>query len=150
MVDFGSHPGNTECRFIAPGQPSSPKGRVALVQPTLSGSRSAAMTFHSSPATRYRTWRYDGYEFKVFVLDPRRTDGLSGTSIAALFKDRSGALWIGRSQILDRFDPRTETFTHYRIDSAAGFTEPVIRPPTFSVGLHSPFSVSADTKKDVC
>src|SRR6267154_5086036 len=41
----------TECRFIATGRPLLPERRVALVRPTLSGSRGAAMTLHSSPAT---------------------------------------------------------------------------------------------------
>jgi hypothetical protein len=41
--------------------------------------------------TQYGLNRYDGYEFKLFVHDPRRTNSLSGTFIAALFKDRSGA-----------------------------------------------------------
>src|SRR6266481_8491055 len=41
----------TECRFIATGRPSLPERRVALVQPTPSGSRGVAMTLHSSPAT---------------------------------------------------------------------------------------------------
>jgi signal transduction histidine kinase/ligand-binding sensor domain-containing protein len=61
--------------------------------------------------TQYGLNRFDGYEFKVFVHDPRRPNSPSGADVTALFKDRSGALWIGCNQFLDRFDPRTETFT---------------------------------------
>jgi signal transduction histidine kinase/ligand-binding sensor domain-containing protein len=66
--------------------------------------------------TQYGLNRYDGYDFKLFVHDPRKENSLSGAFIFSLFKDRSGMLWIGCNQILDRFDPRTEQFTHYRID----------------------------------
>ena len=61
--------------------------------------------------TQYGLNRFDGYEFKVFVHDPRNANSLSGVVVTALFKDRSGALWVGCNQFLDRFDPRTETFT---------------------------------------
>jgi len=37
--------------------------------------------------------------------------------ISSLFKDRSGSLWIGFDEYLDKFDPVNETFTHYRIDT---------------------------------
>ncbi len=73
--------------------------------------------------TQYGLNRYDGYEFKVFVHDPRRSDSLAGTFVTALFKDRDDTIWVACSQVLDRFDPRTETFTHYRIhpdDSRGG------------------------------
>src|SRR5262245_60615245 len=38
--------------------------------------------------TQYGLNRYDGYEFKLFVHDPRRSDSLAGTFVTALFKDR--------------------------------------------------------------
>jgi signal transduction histidine kinase/ligand-binding sensor domain-containing protein len=63
--------------------------------------------------TQYGLDRFDGYEFKVFIHDPRRASTLSGAFISALFKDRSGALWVGCNEFLDRFDPRTETFTPF-------------------------------------
>jgi PAS domain S-box-containing protein len=66
--------------------------------------------------TQYGLNRYDGYKFKLFKHDPGRPDSLSGVSIYALFKDRSGKIWIANDQFLDRFDPTTETFTHYRVD----------------------------------
>ena len=36
-----------------------------------------------------------------------------------------GMLWIGCDQFLDRFDPATETFTHYRIESDASNRVPL-------------------------
>jgi signal transduction histidine kinase/ligand-binding sensor domain-containing protein len=69
--------------------------------------------------TQYGINRYDGSEFKVFVHDPRNPNSLCGTYVHSLFKDASGMLWIGCNQLVDRFDPRTETFVHYRVDPGA-------------------------------
>jgi PAS domain S-box-containing protein len=77
--------------------------------------------------SQYGLNRYDGYKFKVFKHEPGRTNSLSGVYIYSLFKDRSGSLWIGCDEFLDKLDPVTETFTHYRIDTrdAQGETVPV-------------------------
>jgi len=77
--------------------------------------------------SQYGINRYDGYKFKVFKHEPGRTNSLSGVFISSLFKDRSGSLWVGCDEFLDKFDPVTETFTHYRIDTegAQGETVPV-------------------------
>jgi PAS domain S-box-containing protein len=76
-------------------------------------------------ASLYGLNRYDGYKFKVFKHEPDRPNSLSGVHNYCLFKDRSGALWIGFEEFLDRFDPITETATHYRIGGANGETYPV-------------------------
>ena len=57
--------------------------------------------------------RFDGYKCKVFRHDPLFSDSLSGVYIHALFKDRSGSLWVASDQFLDRLDPITEVITHY-------------------------------------
>jgi ligand-binding sensor domain-containing protein/signal transduction histidine kinase len=67
--------------------------------------------------TQYGLNRYDGYKFKVFAREPGRSNSLSGVFIRSLFKDRDGILWVGCDQFLDKFDPVTETFTHYSIKS---------------------------------
>jgi hypothetical protein len=66
--------------------------------------------------SQYGLNRYDGYKFKVFKHEPGNPNSLSGVS-----------LWIGCDEFLDKFDPVTRTFTHYRIDSegAQGETPPV-------------------------
>src|SRR6201993_2618639 len=78
--------------------------------------------------SQYGLNRYDGYTFKVFKHEPGGTNRLSGVFIYSLFKDRSGTLWVGCDEFLDKFDPVTETFTHYRIDTAGsqGETVPVL------------------------
>ena len=66
--------------------------------------------------TLYGLNRYDGYKFKVFVHDPLQPNSLGGNLISALFKDRSGTLWVASNRFLDRFDPTTERFTHYQVE----------------------------------
>ena len=77
--------------------------------------------------SQYGLNRYDGYRFKVFKHEPGVANSLSGVYIYSLFKDRTGTLWVGCDDFLDKFDPATETFTHYRIDTTAsqGETVPV-------------------------
>jgi ligand-binding sensor domain-containing protein len=66
--------------------------------------------------TLYGLNRYDGYKFKVFVHDPRQPNSIGGNLISALFKDRSGMLWVASNRFLDRLDPTTEKFTHYQVE----------------------------------
>src|SRR5262245_2689000 len=63
--------------------------------------------------------RYDGYELKVFRHDPDRSDSLSGVDIFSLLTDRTGSLWVGSDEFLDRFDPVSETFTQYEFSHDA-------------------------------
>lgn len=71
--------------------------------------------------------RYDGHTYRVFTHDPARDSSLSCVYISerALFKDRSGALWIGCDQSVDRYDAATETFRHYRIGDRRGDHPPI-------------------------
>ena len=65
--------------------------------------------------TQYGLNRYDGYNFKLFLHDPRKPNSLSGVYVDALFKDRDGALWVGCNQFLNKFNRATETFTRYPV-----------------------------------
>ncbi|MBN1890942.1 MAG: hypothetical protein JW850_23300 [Thermoflexales bacterium] len=57
--------------------------------------------------------RYDGYSFTVYRQDQDPTS-LSNSFITALYQDRAGVIWVGTFHGgLNRFDPRTGTFTHY-------------------------------------
>jgi ligand-binding sensor domain-containing protein/signal transduction histidine kinase len=67
--------------------------------------------------TQYGLNRFDGYNFKVFVHDPREANSLSGVLIGALFKDRDGTIWVGCDQFVNRFDQETETFRQYPVPS---------------------------------
>ena len=67
-------------------------------------------------ATQYGLNRYDGYELRQF----RHVDGdahsLNDSFVRTLLKDREGRLWVGSVRILDRYDPITETFSHYPLN----------------------------------
>jgi ligand-binding sensor domain-containing protein len=71
----------------------------------------------------FGTWnglnRYDGYKYKVFKHEPGNPKSLSGVYVYSLFKDRSGNLWVGTDGFLDRFEPKSETFVHYKLDKPA-------------------------------
>jgi len=58
---------------------------------------------------------YDGNRMTRYQNDPKKTNSLGGYYPECLFADSSGIIWIGFYGMgLDRFDPETNTFTHYR------------------------------------
>ena len=57
--------------------------------------------------------RYDGYNLRAFRHDPGNPKSLSGSYINALFKDRSGKLWVASDEYLECYEPVTESFTRY-------------------------------------
>jgi len=58
--------------------------------------------------------RYDGYQFREFRPEPGNPNSLRGSYVVALLTDRSGILWIGSDEFIERYDPATEKFEHYR------------------------------------
>jgi ligand-binding sensor domain-containing protein len=67
--------------------------------------------------TQYGLNRCDGYTSKVFKHEPGHSDSLSCVYIRSLFVDHSGTLWVGCDRFLDKYEPITETFAHYPIDT---------------------------------
>ncbi len=61
--------------------------------------------------------RYNGYEFSVYENVSGAPNSLSNNWVWDIFVDRSGAVWIGTDGGgLNRYDPITDTFTHFRHD----------------------------------
>jgi len=54
-----------------------------------------------------------------FTHDPKNPNSLSGDNPKIIYKDRSGTMWIGNDQGLNRFNPKTKTFTLFPIESGA-------------------------------
>ena len=61
--------------------------------------------------------RYDGYRVRDYRHDPKDPNSLPDSYIVALFKDRSGKLWVASGRNLDIYDPATEKFTPFRAGS---------------------------------
>lgn len=58
--------------------------------------------------------RYDGYSFRIYRFDRGNANSLSNNSMIAVCKGRGGILWLATTGGgVNRFDPGTETFTHY-------------------------------------
>ena len=61
--------------------------------------------------------RYDGKRLRNYRRNVQRPGSLSGNFIVGLYVDRQGKLWVATdSHGINRFDWRTERFTHYLED----------------------------------
>ena len=59
--------------------------------------------------------RFDGYSMRSYRYDAANPEGLGGSYPETIYADAKGFIWIGfYGQGLDRFDPSTEKFVHYR------------------------------------
>ena len=55
---------------------------------------------------------------KTFKRDPANPRSLLDDNVFSVYGDRTGTIWIGTKEGLERFEPATETFVHYRHDPA--------------------------------
>src|SRR6266576_471920 len=59
--------------------------------------------------------RYDGYSITSYRHDALNQNSLGGIRLECIYADKDGIIWIGLfGNGLDRFDPSTGIFTHYR------------------------------------
>ncbi len=59
--------------------------------------------------------RWDGYQFKTYINDAKDPNSIASNYIESIYVAKDGTLWLGTyGNGLDRFDYRTETFTHYQ------------------------------------
>ena len=65
-------------------------------------------------ATRDGLNRYDGNTFVVYKNNPDDPNRLSANFVEDLIEDDHGYLWIATWGGVNKFDPTTERFTHYR------------------------------------
>jgi len=63
--------------------------------------------------------RYDGYNYKSYFNDPLDSTSLALNKIESIHADRKGIVWVGTNGGgLDRLDPETGIFTHFRHDTS--------------------------------
>lgn len=69
--------------------------------------------------------RFDGYRFIPYRHQPDNENSLGDNEVTALAEDSQGQLWIGLGQQgVDRFDPATQTFTHFEAgEEGTGLSE---------------------------
>ncbi|HMG89971.1 MAG TPA: two-component regulator propeller domain-containing protein, partial [Chryseolinea sp.] len=61
--------------------------------------------------------RYDGYSYKSYFNDPLDSSSLGFNRIQSILADSKGIIWVGTNGGgLDRLDPETGIFTHFRHD----------------------------------
>lgn len=61
--------------------------------------------------------RYDGYSYKSYFHDPLNPSSLAYNRTEVIYADRRGFIWVGTNRMgLDRLDPETGIFTHFRHD----------------------------------
>ena len=70
--------------------------------------------------------RFDGYRFRDVRPEAGNPYSLSGREVKPLFNDRSGKLWVASDLSVARYDPKTETFTHFSSD-------PLVKGPIHDV-----------------
>ena len=71
-------------------------------------------------ATKNGLFRYDGYQMKQYKNNPLDANSLGSDHLETICVDKEGILWIGTfSSGLDRFDPATNRFRHYRYSATA-------------------------------
>ncbi|HNT19122.1 MAG TPA: triple tyrosine motif-containing protein [Saprospiraceae bacterium] len=67
--------------------------------------------------------RFEGYEFKRFVYDPKDSSSIKGAVISTLYEDALGNIWISAfDERLYRFDPRSGSFKTYPFFQLIGKT----------------------------
>ena len=67
----------------------------------------------------FGTWlgglnRYDGNTFKIYKHNHNDERSLGCDSIWGLYVDRTGVLWVGTNEGVDRYDRDTDSFVHYQ------------------------------------
>lgn len=88
--------------------------------------------------------RYDGYRFLDFRPEIGNRNSLSGLVVESLFRDRTGKLWVTSDLTVDRYDPVTETFTHFPSDPTVlkGPIHEVYQDRAGMIWLATPFGLT--------
>ena len=126
LVQFGIAQ-NTELKFtLVEGPDGNPFGKIRNITQDPHG----YMWF--SGAGDQGVYRYDGTRITTFRHEESNPNSLGGNFINSIYADNSGIIWIGMNEGLDRFDPATGVFQHFRNDpndpgSLGGSVTPILK-----------------------
>ncbi len=68
-------------------------------------------------ATQTGLFRFDGYEFKVFLNDPKNDSTLANNYVQSIFEDNEGRMWVGTNAgVLHQYIRQTDSFIRYPFD----------------------------------
>ncbi len=68
-------------------------------------------------------FKYDGNHLRSYKPDANNRNSITASRLECVYADTKGNIWTASFQNgLDRFDPETETFTHYKHDSGEPFS----------------------------
>lgn len=94
--------------------------------------------------------KYDGNLKKYYKTDPNNSNSLFSNRLETITAGKGGIIWIGSAQNgLDRFDPSSETFTHYQHDTNEPSPYPSFPSPSMSFPLCSSRILRASIKRDL-
>src|SRR5687768_4292953 len=66
-------------------------------------------------ATSGGLYKYDGYRFRLYANDPANSGSLASSRLENVYADSKGMIWIATwAEGVDRLDPATGIFTHFR------------------------------------
>ncbi len=73
-------------------------------------------------ATKKGLCRFDAYNFKTYLYDPKNKHGLSNNDVLSLLEDDHNKIWIGTGYGLNVFNKLTGKFKHYFHDPENDFS----------------------------
>ncbi|MGK2861496.1 MAG: ligand-binding sensor domain-containing protein, partial [Chitinophagaceae bacterium] len=111
LITFSGFAQNTELRFnLVEGIGGKPLGKITSITQDPHG----YMWF--SGQDEHCLYRYDGVRMITFRHDDANPNSLGGNFVNSVYADASGIIWIGLNEGLDRFEPATGEFKHFRHD----------------------------------
>jgi ligand-binding sensor domain-containing protein/cell division protein FtsB len=66
-------------------------------------------------ATEYGLCRYNGHNMEVYTHNPNDSTSISDNAVSTLFVDKAGTMWVGGSNIINRFDYKNKKFTRFAL-----------------------------------
>jgi len=118
---FLYNPTNDKCSLLVPSPPSTGEGNSEIGSIIQGEGDEIWIAWNGGGFSRYNLKTKEGKNYRNNPSDP---NSLCSDQVNVLYKDKKGFIWVGTAdgvnifggipgKGLDRFDPKTEKFTHY-------------------------------------